>query len=201
MTMPFEKGFRVSSAYGWRTDPIDGSRSFHGGVDLVGRDNAVRAVRAGAVLKSRIVTDPNDRTSEWGNYIAVYGEDSKIYYYCHLESRGVEVGERVEEGQVIGLEGATGRVTGKHLHFEIRESNNYTTVNPAEIIGIPNEAGYVWVPEPDYVKQASPWAKDAVAWAVEKGILKGRGEGDWALRDPITREEMCVMLYRAREVL
>lgn len=44
------------------------------------------------------------------------------------------------------------------------------------------------------------WAADAVEWAVSRGILRGRGN-TLALNDPITREEMCVMLYRAREVL
>jgi hypothetical protein len=44
------------------------------------------------------------------------------------------------------------------------------------------------------------WAADAVEWAVSRGILRGRGN-TLALNDPVTREEMCVMLYRAREVL
>ena len=44
------------------------------------------------------------------------------------------------------------------------------------------------------------WARDAVQWAVSRGILHGRGNA-LALNEPVTREEMCVMLYRAREVL
>ena len=44
------------------------------------------------------------------------------------------------------------------------------------------------------------WAADAVEWAVSRGILRGRGN-TLALNEPVTREEMCVMLYRAREVL
>ena len=92
-------------------------------------------------------------------------------------------------------------MTGKHLHFEVRNPVSFGTVDPAELLGIENEAGVVWRPTPPYMEQASPWAADAVAWAVERGILKGRGGDDYDLKSPVTREEMCVMLYRAREVL
>lgn len=47
---------------------------------------------------------------------------------------------------------------------------------------------------------AHDWAADAVEWAVSRGILRGRGN-TLALNEPVTREELCVMLYRAREVL
>jgi murein DD-endopeptidase MepM/ murein hydrolase activator NlpD len=197
--MPFESVFRVSSPYGWRIDPLTGEQSWHNGIDLVGADRDVLAVVGGYVLKSRIVTDKTDATWEWGNYVSVLGDDGRIYYYCHLAERTAEAGGRVEGGQRVGIEGATGRVTGVHLHFEVRAGG--TSINPADRLGIPNESGYIWKPTPPYIEQASPWAEEAVAWAVEKGILKGRGGDDYALQKPITREEMCVMLYRCREVL
>lgn len=199
MMMPFKSGFRVSSPYGWRIDPLTGERAWHSGIDLVGADRDVLAVVGGSVLKSRIVTDKTDATWEWGNYVSVFGDDGRIYYYCHLAERTAEAGGRVEAGQRVGIEGATGRVTGVHLHFEVRAGG--TSINPADRLGILNESGYVWKPVAPYIEQASPWAADAVAWAVEKGILKGRGGDDYALQKPITREEMCVMLYRCREVL
>lgn len=201
MKMPFRSGFRVSSPYGWRPDPLTGERLWHSGIDLVGADKNVIAVVGGDVIKSRIVTDMSDRTWEWGNYVSVYGDDGRVYYYCHLAERCVEQGGRIEAGQRVGIEGASGRVTGVHLHFEVRNPSNMGSVDPAEVLGIPNEAGFVWKPTPAYIEQASPWAEDAVAWAVEKGILKGRGDDDFALQEPISREEMCVMLYRCREVL
>ena len=201
MTMPFKSGFRVSSPYGWRLDPLTGERLWHSGIDLVGADKNVLAVVSGSVLKSRIVTDMSDRTWEWGNYVSILGDDGHIYYYCHLAERTAEAGGRIEAGQRVGIEGASGRVTGVHLHFEVRNPSNMGSVDPTEVLGIQNEAGFVWKPTPAYIEQASPWAEDAVAWAVEKGILKGRGGDNYALREPITREEMCVMLYRCREVL
>lgn len=199
MTKPFNSGFRVSSPYGSRIDPFTGELTVHGGIDLVGYDPVVRSVCEGRVLRSRIVTDKTQLTWEWGNYISIQGDDGLIYYYCHLASRMVEAGESVGDGQPIGIMGETGRVTGPHLHFEVR--NSAGTVDPARILGIENRAGVVWLPEPPYIRQASPWARDAVAWAVERGILMGRGGDEYDLQSPVTREELCVMLYRAREVL
>lgn len=201
MRTPFETGFRVSSPYGYRTDPITGQPgAWHGGVDLVGNDRVVRSVAAGTVLRSRIVTDATNPTSEWGNYVCIQGDDGVKIYYCHLEYRYVADGDRVTAGQPIGIEGATGKATGMHLHFEVRNTLD-VQLNPCTYLGIQNVAGYEWKPQPPYLEQASDWARDAVSWAVEKGILKGRGGDDYALQQPITREEMCVMLYRAREVL
>lgn len=206
MKMPFKTGFRVSSPYGERLDPFTGEISWHGGIDLVGNDREVLAVNSGYVINSRMITDHNDRTWEWGNYVCVLGDtDGLLYYYCHLAERTVEAGSHIDAGRRIGIEGATGQVTGVHLHLEIRAqlgSEGWkSTVDPAQILGIQNREGYTWKPDPPYIEQASPWAKDAVTWAVERGILKGRGNDDYALQDPVTREELCVMLYRAREVL
>lgn len=198
MRMPFSEEFRVTSPYGSRIDPFTGEKSTHGGIDLVGVDTTVRSVVEGRVLRSRIVTDQSSRTWEWGNYVSIQGDDGLIYYYCHLAARAVEAGETVGEGQPIGIQGATGKVTGPHLHFEVR--NSAGTVDPAALLGIENRAGYVWTPEPKYVRQASAWAKEAAAWAVENGIVNGRGEGDYAWQKPITREEAIVMLHRSQNV-
>ena len=200
--MPFAGGFRVVSPYGLRTDPITGRENcMHGGVDLVGEDTLVRAAAGGTVLRSRMVTDPADRTSEWGNYVSVFADDGTVAYYCHLEKRLAEAGERVEAGQAIGVEGSTGRSTGVHLHFETRDAGG-VTFDPCAYLGIENRAGFVWhaedgKKEPAWKTEASPWAVEAVGWAVERGILRGRGGGEYALKDPLTREEMCVMLQRA----
>lgn len=201
MQKPFASEFRVSSPFGYRIDPVTGETgAWHGGVDLVSADRSVRAVCGGTVLTSRIVTDPENRTSEWGNYVSVYGTDGKIVYYCHLAQRAVEAGAHVEVGQVLGIEGMTGKATGVHLHFEVRTAAG-AQIDPCAYIGIENRVGYVWKPEPAYLREAHEWGREAVEWAVQRGILKGRGGDDFALGEYLTREEMCVMLYRAREVL
>lgn len=139
--LPFKsQKCRLTSAYGYRVHPIRGWRHFHGGIDLVsiGGDEIV-AVAPGKVVRSRIVTNKSDATWEWGNYIAVQGDDGVTIYYCHLAKRLVNVGSVVKAGDVIGIEGTTGQVTGKHLHFECRRGS--TQINAAEYIGINNVAG------------------------------------------------------------
>ena len=202
MRKPFDGPFRIASPYGWRTDPITGAEhSWHGGVDLVSDDRLVRAVIGGTVLRSRMAEDrgDGDRTWEWGNYVSVGGDDGFVIYYCHLAERRVEGGQRVSPGQVLGIEGTTGRSTGIHLHFEVRDWNAQQ-LDPCAYIGIPNQAGYIWTPPEPWEEQAHDWSRDAVEWCVSRGILKGRGGDDYALGEPVTREEMCVMLWRARDV-
>ena len=136
---------RLTSRYAYRIHPITGVRHFHGGVDLVGINTdqgigtEVIAVRSGKVVRSRIVTDRNDATWQWGNYVAIAGDDGVTIYYCHLAQRNVKVGQRVNAGDCIGVEGSTGQSTGVHLHFETRRGA--TRINAADYLGIPNAAG------------------------------------------------------------
>ena len=60
-------------------------------------------------------------------------------YYCHLERRLVQVGQTVKAGDVIGIQGATGQVTGEHLHFECRKGTKQ--IDAAEYLGIKNALG------------------------------------------------------------
>lgn len=139
MQLPYKGDVRVSSPFGWRT--MNGERVYHKGIDLVGTDKTVRAVVGGVVGQSILITDPKNRTSEWGNYVRVDGEDGRLYYYCHLSKRLVDRGVKVSVGDAIGIEGSTGKSTGSHLHFEVRE--NGKSIDPTTIIGIRNAVGTV----------------------------------------------------------
>lgn len=131
---------RLTSKYGYRIHPITGLRHFHGGVDLVGKKGEkIVAVRGGVVVRSRIVTNKNDATWQWGEYIAITGDDGRTLYYCHLEKRLVKVGDRVKAGDIIGIQGTTGQSTGHHLHFEVRYGTKQE--NSAEYLGIDNALG------------------------------------------------------------
>lgn len=203
MNKPFASRFRVVSPYGLRTDPITGAENcWHGGVDLVSDDRTVRAVMSGIVLQSRWApnTGDGDRTWEWGNYISIGGDDGMTCYYCHLDGRNAEQGRRVTAGQIIGIEGNTGRSTGTHLHLEVRDYVS-RQVDPCAYIGVPNEVGFIWTPPEPWEEQCHDWSRDAVEWCVRRGIIKGDGQGNYRLGDAVTREELCVMLYRGREVL
>lgn len=139
MILPYKGTVRVSSPFGWRT--LSGKREYHKGIDLVGTDKTVRAVVGGVVGQSTIITDPANRTSQWGNYVRIDGEDGRLYYYCHLSQRLVSRGTKIKAGDALGVEGSTGKSTGSHLHFEVRE--NGKSIDPTAIIGIKNIVGAV----------------------------------------------------------
>lgn len=141
MIIPFNcDKVRVTSTYGNRT--LNGATSFHGGYDLVGVGSYdVVAVEAGTVIHSRMITDRTNRTWEWGNYICIRTKSGRYHYYCHLASRAVSKGQQVKAGDNIGVMGNTGYSFGAHLHFEVREADAKTKVNPQTVLGIPNTVG------------------------------------------------------------
>lgn len=210
MRLPYNPGtpIRLVSTYGLREDPITHEPEvFHGGIDLVGDgDKTICAVVGGTVLQSRRVYDAGNPTSEWGNYISIAGDDGLVHYYCHLSERWVVAGERIEQGQAIGVEGSTGRSTGSHLHYEVRWSVVGDTLNPAEILGVPNEEGVYVVEENNKANERADskpqeWSREAVEWAVANGIIFGDGAGNLMLREPCTREQVLVFLYRMYQAM
>jgi len=73
--------------------------------------NAV-AVRSGTIRWS------NDAGGAYGKWMGLDADNGRTYVYCHLSSRLFKAGDKVVAGQVIAKTGATGNVTGPHLHFE-----------------------------------------------------------------------------------
>lgn len=137
--LPFSGKNRVTSIFGNRT--LNGKTDYHSGLDIVGDDShKVLAVAGGTVIQSRIVEDKANRTWEWGNYVCVQAADGNFYYYCHLESRAVQSGATVKEGDIVGIMGNTGHSFGAHLHLEIRNAGK-TAIDPCPILGIPNSTG------------------------------------------------------------
>lgn len=137
---PYRYGsFKITSPYGDR--PALGD--YHNGIDLVGADGDrdIVAIKSGTVVMSRMVTSKTNRTWEWGNYVAILQDDGIMAYYCHLDSRAVKQNHRVEAGELIGVQGNTGRSFGEHLHLELRKDNK--AFNPAPYLGIPNESGII----------------------------------------------------------
>lgn len=61
----------------------------------------------------------------YGNHVVIKMHDGTYTQYGHLSSVGVSVGQQVTPGQQIGVSGATGNVTGAHLHFEARTTAEY----------------------------------------------------------------------------
>ena len=115
------KGY-IGSRYGYRTDPIDGKRRMHSGLDFpVNLNTDVVATGDGVVTKAQY-------DSGWGRYIKIdhgYGYET---IYAHLWKINVKKGQKVKRGDKIGKSGNSGRAAGFHLHFEVHKNNK--TVDP-----------------------------------------------------------------------
>jgi murein DD-endopeptidase MepM/ murein hydrolase activator NlpD len=126
----------VTSNYGWRLDPIDGTIRHHNGVDIaVPTGTKVKVIAAGRVVES----GPH---GGYGNLVTVEHGDGTRSMYGHNSRLEVTAGDQVEAGQVIALSGSTGRSTGPHLHFELwRNGSNVTASYLKNGAGIPEVAG------------------------------------------------------------
>lgn len=112
---PFERpvGGDQTSAYGLRRFFNGEARRPHSGVDLRAAEGApVRAFAAG-----RVVLAEEHYFS--GNVVYIDHGQGLVSMYCHLSKIEAQVGRFVSKGEVIGLAGSTGRVTGPHLHFGV----------------------------------------------------------------------------------
>ncbi|WP_327720759.1 LysM peptidoglycan-binding domain-containing M23 family metallopeptidase [Streptomyces sp. NBC_00490] len=95
------------------------SSGYHTGVDfVVPTGTSLKAVGAGTVVSA-------GWGGAYGNQVVIRLADGYYAQYAHLSSLSVSSGQTVAEGQQVGLSGATGNVTGPHLHFEIRTTPDY----------------------------------------------------------------------------
>ena len=116
-----------SDGFGWRRDPIDGSREFHKGVDIVAPSGTpVHASADGLVTAA-------GRMAGYGAMIQVVHGFGMSTRYGHLSRVMVTPGQRVKRGEVIGLVGSTGRSTGPHLHYEVFRAG--VQVDPRKYLG------------------------------------------------------------------
>lgn len=154
----------VPYAYGCYGYTRDGGKTWHGGIDLVGPDDATirmpyytardgtqKAIR-GKVITARIVTDHSNRTWEWGWYICVQLDagqtpDAVNYlYFCHCERLLVKAGQTVISGQELAIMGNSGNAAlnsppYKHCHLEVRATATGRGLNPTAYSGTDNAAG------------------------------------------------------------
>lgn len=106
----FEGRNQIAYSYGRFGYTRNSGKTWHGGIDVVGVDSSmIRAVVAGIVVFSGIVTNKTDRTWEWGYYVCIQGNDGRFYYYCHMaQAPVVRTGQSVNAGAAIGIMGNTG---------------------------------------------------------------------------------------------
>ncbi|MFF1305023.1 M23 family metallopeptidase [Streptomyces sp. NPDC058307] len=112
----------ISGSYvstGYKTGGSLWSSGSHTGIDFhAASGTSVHAVGRGTVVET-------GWGGSYGNQIVIRMADGTYTQYGHLSSIGVSVGQSVTPGQQIGLSGATGNVTGPHLHFEARTTPEY----------------------------------------------------------------------------
>lgn len=115
---PATTNYYISSSYS----------SYHPAIDIVPTDGnyEIYAASSGYIVTSSYKWDG-------GNYLVLKQDNGYYSLYCHLSSKAVNEGDRVNKGQVIGTMGKTGIATGVHLHFSIWSGYPYQhskSINP-----------------------------------------------------------------------
>lgn len=120
-------GARMSSKFGMRRHPILGYNKMHKGVDFAAPLGTPIYAAGDGVLEKV------GRNGGYGNYMRIRHTNGLKTAYAHLHkfAKGMSVGKRVKQGQVIGYIGSTGRSTGPHLHYEV--ILNGKQVNPNRV--------------------------------------------------------------------
>ena len=91
--------------------------NFHDGIDIAAPEGTpIRAIEGGEVIYS-------DRLRGYGNMVIVRHADGFVSVYAHNDANLVREGQTVSRGEVVARVGSTGRVSGPHLHLEIRKNN------------------------------------------------------------------------------
>ncbi|MGE7916519.1 M23 family metallopeptidase [Lysinibacillus xylanilyticus] len=132
------KNARLTSKFGWRN--IGYGKEWHQGIDLASTGKVpIFASAAGVISRAQVL-------SSYGNVVMIkHTINGKTFEtnYAHLDSSCVQVGQRVKQGQQIGIMGNTGRAFGIHLHFEIHyrswEKGQPNAVDPMKYISLSNE--------------------------------------------------------------
>ncbi len=195
--LPVTGAFSVTATYGQQ-----GSywAKGHQGIDLVADDRRIFCTCYGSV---RLVAYD---AGGWGHYVSVGDAEGRRHIFCHLAEGSIKVkaGDAVTPLTVLGTMGATGNVTGVHLHYQLQQGT--TVIDPAAYLGIPNLVGHYHSedftikeePSMDFKDQSAipDWAKEAVQTVSEKGWMIGDDAGNFRPNDPITRAEMAVILSR-----
>ena len=138
LILPMTCEYKITSEYGKRIHPITGEEKLHAGIDLVGEHHTeILTIAEGTVTYA-------GEQNGYGNCIEIkHNVNGKTIYsfYAHLSKIEVKVGEKVEAGDIIGLEGGAktdpnpGTSTGHHLHFEIRTaSGSGHSIDPRKYI-------------------------------------------------------------------
>ena len=120
-------GARLSSGYGKRKHPILGYSKMHKGLDFAAPTGTPIMAAGSGIVES------SGWNGSYGKYIRIRHNSTYKTAYAHMSKikRGITPGQRVNQGEIIGYIGSTGRSTGPHLHYEILV--NGRKVNPLTV--------------------------------------------------------------------
>ena len=175
---PYKGKFRVSQEF---------KGTAHQGLDLVGVDSKEIYATVDGVVQVSGNNDPNG----FGIYVRILGDDGNLYYYGHMSSTVVKVGDRVKCGEKISTEGSTGKSTGSHCHYEIRKTLNKSSyLDVCEISGIPNQIG----------------TYSDNSYKAEKGVVQSKktltiNTGTWNIRQSPNTASKIVCVVKGGTVL
>lgn len=122
---PIDASWNASS-FGWRIDPITGQHALHEGIDFIADVGTPIFAAAGGVVVAA------EYHSQYGQMVEIDHGNEFVTRYAHASKLFVKVGEVVRRGRKIAEVGSTGRSTGPHLHFEVR--NKGVAQNPARFL-------------------------------------------------------------------
>ena len=114
----------LTSVFGYRNHPIDGEWKHHDGVDIMADEGTpILAFASGEV-------EYIGESPAYGLYLRIQHEDGVSSFYAHCNELLVKPGQKVQTGDTIALVGATGNVTGAHLHLELRKDGELIDPSP-----------------------------------------------------------------------
>lgn len=118
---------RLTSPFGYRSDPFTGKRRMHYGIDIANRlGTPILSSMEGTVLYV------DERPKGYGKVVVVKHRDGYQSLYAHLHRISVRKGQWISQGTQVGTMGSTGRSTGVHLHFSIFRNNS--ALNPLNFV-------------------------------------------------------------------
>jgi LysM repeat protein len=132
MKHPLKGSNKITAQFGPWVHPISGKHTNHNGVDVISLDNqTIYAPEGGEITAAR---KSNAAGGGYGYYIKMVGDSGHEHILAHMKSKSfeVETGDTVKQGDALGTIGATGNVTGAHLHWEVRVRGRFT--NPLDHI-------------------------------------------------------------------
>lgn len=203
---------RITSPFGYRTDPITGKQgSYHQGIDIGAKTPGVAGDNLYAVADGKVVYLSYMSSKVYGyGYFIIIEHDSFCTLYAHMLSNILKLNQYVKSGQVVGRMGSTGASTAAHLHFEIQPKKwegyqNYIqssngvrkyNIDPRQYINKyldeqKNKKGVeeilAEIKRYKNIKDMPEWQQEYVKKWVDAGYIKGTSDGSLDFTEDMIR--------------